>query len=73
MNTFIKKLTSYILIGFILTVTVIALLGVWEVIDLKEVLRKIFLSLTIIFVAAAIVLFIFTVIIRDDKTKKPGE
>ncbi|MDK2978520.1 MAG: hypothetical protein PWP52_1234 [Bacteroidales bacterium] len=40
-------------------------LGIWEVISLEDVMRKIFTSLFVIFVASVIVLFIFSVLIKD--------
>jgi len=61
----LKKVTSYILITFILLITVISILGIWEVISLEDVMRKIFTSLFVIFVASVIVLFIFSVLIKD--------
>ncbi len=66
----IKKLTSYILITFVLIITVISLLGIWEIISLEDVMRKIFTSLFIIFVASVIVLFIFSVLIKDSNENK---
>ncbi len=66
----LKKVTSYILITFVLLITVISLLGIWEIISLEDVMRKIFTSLFIIFVASVIVLFIFSVIIRDSSDDK---
>ena len=66
----LKKITSYILITFVLLITVISLLGIWEIISLEDVMRKIFTSLFIIFIASVIVLFIFSVIIRDSSDDK---
>lgn len=66
----IKKLTSYILITFVLIITIISLLGIWEIISLEDVMRKIFTSLFIIFVASVIVLFIFSVLIKDSNENK---
>ncbi|MFC2151643.1 hypothetical protein ACFLSE_03875 [Bacteroidota bacterium] len=66
----LKKITSYILITFVLLITIISLLGIWEIISLEDVMRKIFTSLFIIFVASVIVLFIFSVLIRDSGDSK---
>lgn len=66
----LKKLTSYILITFVLIITIISLLGIWEIISLEDVMRKIFTSLFIIFVASVIVLFIFSVLIKDSNENK---
>jgi len=65
----LKKITAYILIAFILLITVISLLGIWDVISLEDVLRKIFTSLFVVFVASVIVLFIFSVLIKDSEHK----
>ncbi len=61
----VKKIVSYLLIFLVLVFTVIAILGIWEVIDLDNVLRKIMSSLIVIFAAAAVVLFIFAVLIKE--------
>ncbi len=61
----VKKIVSYLLIFLVLVFTVIAVLGIWEVIDLDNVLRKIMSSLIVIFAAAAVVLFIFAVLIKE--------
>ncbi|MFC2096287.1 hypothetical protein ACFLQ3_01140 [Bacteroidota bacterium] len=66
----LKKITSYILIIFVLLITVISLLGIWEIISLEDVMRKIFTSLFIIFVASVIILFIFSILIRDSGEDK---
>ena len=75
MNTSVKKIISYFMIGLVLVFTVIALLGIWEIISLEEIIRKMFVSLMVVFAAAAVILFIFSVLIRDqepDKLDKPS-
>lgn len=67
----LKSLTAYVLIGFILVITIVSLLGVWNVISLDDVLRKIISSLLIIFVAAAVALFVFSVMINSDNKNTP--
>ena len=66
----IKKVTSYVLITIVLLITIVSLLGIWDVICLEDVMRKIFTSLFVVFVASAIVLFIFSVLIRDPNDDK---
>ena len=53
------------MIILVLVFTVIALLGVWEVIDLDQVVRKLLLSLVIIFASAAVILFIYNVMGKE--------
>lgn len=69
MSNSIKRIISYLLIGVILVFTIIALLGIWEIIKLEEIVRKMFLSLMVIFAASAVILFIFSVMIRDSDAK----
>ena len=73
MSTSLKKIISYFLIVLVLVFTVIALLGVWEVISLEDVVKKMFISLMVVFAAAAVILFIFSVLIRDQETEPPGQ
>jgi len=75
MNTSVKKIISYFMIILVLIFTVIALLGIWDIISLEEIIRKMFVSLMVVFAAAAVILFIFSVLIRDEvpeKLDKPG-
>ena len=76
MNTSVKKVISYFMIFLVLVFTIIALLGIWEIISLEEIIRKMFVSLMVVFAAAAVILFIFSVLIRDqdepEKLDKPG-
>ncbi|MFP4060521.1 MAG: hypothetical protein ACOC10_01640 [Bacteroidota bacterium] len=69
MNNPVKRIVSYVLISLVLVFTVIAILGIWDVIELENVIRKIISSLIVIFAASAVVLFIFSVLIKDDISK----
>jgi hypothetical protein len=66
MGNSVKKIISYLLIGLIIIFTVIALLGIWDIISLEEIVRKTFMSLMIVFAASAVILFIFSVLIKDN-------
>ncbi len=72
MSNSIKKIISFLLIGLVLVFTVIALLGIWEIINLDEIIRKMFVSLMVVFAASAVILFIFSVLIRSDDNKPVG-
>ena len=65
-----KKTVAYILIALVLVFTVLSILGIWEVISLDYILRKIVLSLLVVFAASAVILFIFTILIRDNEQPK---
>ena len=67
----IKKTVSYILIGLILIFTLISILGIWGLIDidLQKVMLNTLYSLLVVFAASAVILFIFTVFIKEDERK----
>ena len=64
----LKRTASYILIGLILIFTIISILGIWGLIniDLQKVMLNTLYSLLVVFAASAVILFIFTVLIKDD-------
>ncbi len=70
MSNSVKKVISYFLIVLVLVFTIIALLGIWDIISLEDIIKKMFVSLMVVFAAAAVILFIFSVLIKDDS---PGE
>jgi predicted acyltransferase len=65
-NSIIKKAVSYILVILTVVFTVIALLGVWEIVNFEDIMSKLMGSLLIIFTSAAVVLFIFSVVLKND-------
>jgi len=66
MNFTLKKFVGYLLVTLILIFTIIGILGVWDVINLHDVIGKFMMSLLIIFIASAVALFIFSVVLKDD-------
>ena len=70
MDNALKKTVAYILISLVLVFTVLSILGIWEVISLDFILRKIVLSLLVVFAASAVILFVFTILIRDNGQPK---
>ena len=67
MNKTVKKVISYFLIALVLLFTAIALLGIWDIISLEDIIKKMFVSLMVVFAATAVILFIFSVLIKDDE------
>ncbi len=66
MSNAVKKVISYFLIVLVLLFTIIALLGIWDIISLEDIIKKMFVSLMVVFAAAAVILFIFSVLIKED-------
>ena len=70
MDNAMKKTVAYILIGLVLTFTVLSILGIWEVINLDFIMKKIIYSLLVVFAASAVILFIFTILVKDNEPPK---
>jgi hypothetical protein len=68
-----KKIVSFILIGLVLFFTLLALLGIWDIINLEQVMSKLLYSLLTLFASSAVILFIFSVLIKDDNNSKPNQ
>jgi hypothetical protein len=66
-----KKAVSYILIACVLMFTIVAILGIWDIIDLENVMMNTIFSLIVIFAASAIILFIYTVFLKDSENQQP--
>jgi hypothetical protein len=64
-----KKIISYILITLIMIFTIVALLGIWNIVDLEDIMGKVFKSLFIVFCSSAIILFIFSMINKNEKNQ----
>ncbi len=69
----IRKITGFILVGIIVIFTVLTILGIWEVINLEDIVEKSFKSLLVVFVASAVVLFITTVLVKDEQQPPNGK
>jgi hypothetical protein len=72
MNQSVKRIVGYLLVLIVLMFTVLGILGVWGVIDLEDIGQKVISSLLIVFAASAVLLFIFSVVLRDDVNNRPG-
>jgi len=61
-----KKITSYVLAALVVIVTIIAVLAIWDIVLLEDVMRKILTSLLVIFASSVVTLFIFNVVIKEN-------
>jgi len=62
----IKKTIAYFFTALVLIFAVIAILGIWDIIELDNLIRKMFGSVLVIMAAAAVIVFLFGVLIRDN-------
>lgn len=68
-----RKGISILLALLALFFTVISILAVWDIIEVKHIISKTLTTLLIIFISAAVMLFIFSVLYKggDDNTPPP--
>ncbi len=66
----IRKAISIFLSFLVLFFTILSVLSIWDIIEIKHVLTKTLTTLLVLFVSAAIMLFIFAVLYKsgEDKT-----
>jgi hypothetical protein len=62
----IKKTIAYFFAALVLIFAVIAILGIWDVIELDNLFRKMFGSALVIMAASAVIVFLFGVLIREN-------
>jgi len=63
----IKKVIAYFLTGLVLIFSIIAILGIWEIIELENLLSRMFQSMMVILAAAAVIVFIFAILMREGR------
>ncbi|MBE0652800.1 MAG: hypothetical protein IH594_03320 [Bacteroidales bacterium] len=65
--TSIKKVIAYFLSGLVLAFCILAILGIWNIIELENLLSRMFQSMMVILAASAVIVFIFAILLRDNR------
>ncbi len=65
----LRKIASVALVSLVLFFTTISILAIWDIIEVERIMSKTLGTLLVIFVAAAIMLFIFAVLFKSDAEK----
>lgn len=63
-----KKGIAILLSILVLFFTVVAILAVWDIIEVKHIISKTLTTLLVIFISSAVMLFIFSVLYKSDDT-----
>ena len=63
----VRKVIAYILTGLVLAFSVVAILAIWDIIDVRYLLKRMFQSLMVIMASAAVIVLIFSILDRGDK------
>lgn len=62
----IRKFTAGLLILAVLFFSALAILSIWDIIQIEQVFRKSLLTLVVIFCAAIVILFVFSNFFKDN-------
>ena len=68
----VKKIIAYTLSILVLLFSLVAILGIWEVVDIEDLIARMFKSLMVVLAAAAVVVLIFSILDRPER-KEGGE
>lgn len=63
----VKKIIAYTLSVLVLLFSIIAILGIWEIVDIEDLIARMFKSLMVILAAAAVVVLIFSILDRPER------
>ena len=66
----VKRIIAYTLSALVLLFSVVAILGIWEVIDIEYLIARMFKSLMVIMAAAAVIVLIFSILDRPDRPER---
>ena len=63
----VKKIFAYSLSTLVLLFSLVAILGIWDVVDIEFLIARMFKSLMVILAAAAVVVLIFSILDRPER------
>lgn len=69
----VKKIIAYTLSILVLLFSLVAVLGIWEVVDIEDLVLRMFKSLMVILAAAAVVVLIFSILDRPFRNERKDD
>ena len=66
----VKRIIAYTLSILVLLFSLVAILGIWDVIDIEFLIARMFKSLMVILAAAAVVVLIFSILDRPERHER---
>ena len=63
----VKRIIAYTLSALVLLFSLVAVLGIWDVIDIEYLIARMFKSLMVVIAAAAVVVLIFSILDRPER------
>jgi len=66
----VKRIIAYTLSALVLIFSLVAILGIWDVIDIEYLISRMFKSLMVVLAAAAVVVLIFSILDRPERSDR---
>ena len=68
----VKKIFAYSLSTLVLLFSIIAILGIWDLVDIEFLILRMFKSLMVILAAGAVVVLLFSILDRPERDIHKG-
>ena len=65
----VRKVVAYILAGLVLLFSIFAILAIWDIIDYRFLLKRMFQSLMVVLASSAVIVLIFSILDRPDNNR----
>ena len=66
----VKRIIAYTLSALVLLFSLVAILGIWDVIDIEYLISRMFKSLMVVIAAAAVVVLILSILDRPERPER---
>jgi len=66
-STSVRRIVAYILAALVLIFSVVAILAIWDIIEYRFLIKRMFQSLMVILAASAVIVLIFAILDKPDK------
>ena len=68
----VKRIIAYTLSALVLIFSIVAILGIWEIVDVEFLVSRMFKTLLVLLAAAAVIVLIFSILDRPERPERTG-
>lgn len=66
-STNVRRIVAYVLSALILVFSIIAILAIWDIIEYRFLVKRMFQSLMVVLASSAVILLIFAILDRPER------
>lgn len=71
-TTRIRRIVAYVLAALVLLFSIVAILAIWEVIEYRYLIKRMFQSLMVVLAASAVIVLIFAILDKPERDDEIG-